>query len=203
MPPPQRKSLHQESEQDGTSGSAEADDSTVSEMDAAEARKAARAARRRSLYTYVPTKREDADAGERSIGNVSTSLMVSSGVVGTEPESAMHASRKTRFLRGLTVLVDVRDQDGEDASACWVEMLKNAGAKVMLRFGERKLTHIVYKSGRPSTLHSYRALEDPKPYVVGISWVVKCLEQGQKADEEPYLVEVAKQAIFTHVSALF
>ena len=98
------------------------------------------------------------------------------------------------------MLVDVRDQDGEDASACWVEMLKNAGAKVLVRFGERKLTHIVYKSGRPSTLHTYRALEDPKPHVVGISWVVACLEQGKKADESPYLVEVAKQAIFATVS---
>lgn len=162
------------------------------EAELAEARKAAKAARRRSLYTYVPTKREDADGGDRSIGNVSSGLVVT--------DASAPAPKKARFLRGLTVLVDVRDQDGEDASACWIDMLKNAGAKVMVRFGERKLTHIVYKSGRPSTLHSYRALEDPKPHVVGIGWVVACLEQGQKADETPYLVEVAKQAIFATVS---
>lgn len=170
--------------------------------DSAEAKKAAKAARRRSLFTYVPTKREDAD-GDRSIGNLSTGLVISTTASGnaSEADTSTQAPRKARFLRGLTVLVDVRDQDGEDASGRWVEMLKNAGAKVMLRFPERKLTHIVYKSGRPSTLHSYRALDDPKPHVVGISWVVACLEQGKKADERPYLVEVAKEAIFANVSS--
>lgn len=176
-------------------------ESTGESSESAEARKASKAARRRSLYTYVPPKRGEMD-GERSIGNISTSLAISTNPSSTASggDTATQPLRKTRFLRGLTVLVDVRDQDGEDASACWVEMLKNAGAKVMLRFGERKLTHIVYKSGRPNTLHSYRALDDPKPHVVGISWVVACLEQGKKVDETPYLVEVAKQAIFTHVS---
>jgi hypothetical protein len=119
--------------------------------DSAEAKKAAKAARRRSLFTYVPTKREDAD-GDRSIGNLSTGLVISTTASGnaSEADTSTQAPRKARFLRGLTVLVDVRDQDGEDASGRWVEMLKNAGAKVMLRFPERKLTHIVYKSGRPS-----------------------------------------------------
>ncbi|TKY89928.1 hypothetical protein EX895_001226 [Sporisorium graminicola] len=165
------------------------------EAELAEARKAAKAARRRSLYTYVPTKREDVD-GDRSFGNASTGLVVTSSTGGAASDTSTAPPKKQRYLRGLTLLVDVRDQDGEDASACWIDMLKNAGAKVMVRFGERKITHIVYKSGRPSTLHSYRALEEPKPHVVGIGWVVACLEQGQKAEEAPYLVEVAKQAIF-------
>lgn len=171
------------------------------EAQLAEIRKAAKAARRRSLYTFVPTRREDGD-GDRSVGNVSTNLGVSGYAADSacEADACASASKKQRFLRGLTVLVDVRDQDGEDASACWIDMLKNAGAKVMVRFGERKLTHIVYKSGKPSTLHSYRGLDEPKPYVVGIGWVVACLEQANKADEAPYLVEVAKQAIFATVS---
>ncbi|KAN0061202.1 hypothetical protein ACQY0O_006937 [Thecaphora frezii] len=175
---------------------------------AEEARKAAKAARRRSLYTYVPTKREDAEAGDKSVGNLSSGLIIGGGGGGSGTASAAAAEAsgavlnskkdraRTRFLRGLTVLVDVRDQDGEDASACWVEMLREAGAKVLVRFGERRLTHIVYKSGRPGTLHSYRALPEPKPLVVGISWVVKCLEEGRKVDEEPFIVEVGKQAIF-------
>lgn len=164
---------------------------TTSESTGAEsAGSTARAARRRSLLP---------NASDRS----SSSLSTTHNTTNSEADSSQSAPRKTRFLRGLTVLVDVRDQDGEDASACWVEMLKNAGAKVMVRFGERKLTHIVYKSGRPGTLHSYRALDDPKPHVVGVSWVVACLEQGQKAEETPYLVEVAKQAIFVNVSTEF
>ncbi|KAJ1024281.1 hypothetical protein NDA18_004452 [Ustilago nuda] len=195
MPPPmlQRKELDAPSRSSsGASNSkSSAASSTPAEPSAAESLKV-KAARRRSLYTYIPTRRDDADT---CIGNLSSNL------IGTlsEDDTSINASKPKRFLRGLTVLVDVRDQDGEDASACWVERLKNAGAKVMLRFGERKLTHIVYKSGRPSTLHSYRALDDPKPHVVGISWVVACLEQGKKADEKPYLVEVAKQAIFTNL----
>ncbi|KAJ1043282.1 hypothetical protein NDA10_004533 [Ustilago hordei] len=199
MPPPMLQRKEPDAPSRSSSGASNskssAASSTPAEPSAAEsleAKKVAKAAHRRSLYTYIPTRRDDADT---SIGNLSSNL------IGTlsEGDTSTNASKPKRFLRGLTVLVDVRDQDGEDASACWVERLKNAGAKVMLRFGERKLTHIVYKSGRPSTLHSYRALDDPKPHVVGISWVVACLEQGKKADEEPYLVEVAKQAIFTNL----
>ncbi|KDN45091.1 hypothetical protein K437DRAFT_216178, partial [Tilletiaria anomala UBC 951] len=95
-------------------------------------------------------------------------------------------------LRGLAILVDVRDLDGTDASSTWVEMLKSAGAKVVLRLGssDRHLTHIVYKSGKPSTLHAFRAQPEPKPFVVGVQWVVKCIEEGKKVDEEPYLIEV-------------
>ncbi|KAJ1577612.1 hypothetical protein NDA11_006002 [Ustilago hordei] len=199
MPPPMLQRKEPDAPSRSSSGASNskssAASSTPAEPSAAEsleAKKVAKAAHRRSLYTYIPTRRDDADT---SIGNLSSNL------IGTlsEGDTSTNASKPKRFLRGLTVLVDVRDQDGEDASACWVERLKNAGAKVMLRFGERKLTHIVYKSGRPSTLHSYRALDDPKPHVVGISWVVACLEQGKKADEEPYLVEVAKQAIFINL----
>ncbi|SNX85199.1 uncharacterized protein MEPE_03908 [Melanopsichium pennsylvanicum] len=209
MPPPlQRKDP--ESAKQPSSSSSSADHSSTripstnasttatepSAVDSAGARKAAKAARRRSLYTYVPTQKSE--DGDRSLGNLSTSLIPTSSLIATtaDGDTSSAASKKARFLRGLTVLVDVRDQDGEDASACWVEMLKNAGAKVLVRFGERKLTHIVYKSGRPSTLHGYRALEDPKPHVVGVTWVVACLEQGKKAEESPYLVEVGKQAIF-------
>ncbi|KAJ1023004.1 hypothetical protein NDA13_005052 [Ustilago tritici] len=198
-PPPMLQRKEPDAPFRSSSGASNSKSSAASSMPAEpsaaeslEAKKAAKTARRRSLYTYTPTRRDNADT---SIGNLSSNL------IGTlsEGDTSTNASKPKRFLRGLTVLVDVRDQDGEDASACWVERLKNAGAKVMLRFGERKLTHIVYKSGRPSTLHSYRALDDPKPHVVGISWVVACLEQGKKADEEPYLVEVAKQAIFTNL----
>ena len=204
MPPPlQRKEVDAARAPSGSSSkSAASTPSTATPEETAaesvEAKKAAKAARRRSLYTYVPSMRDDGLEGDRSIGNLSASLGISGSASASEGDSS--TAKKARFLRGLTVLVDVRDQDGEDASACWVEMLKNAGAKVLVRFGERKLTHIVYKSGRPSTLHSYRALDDPKPHVVGISWVVACLEQGKKADETPYLVEVAKQAIFATVS---
>ncbi|PWN52308.1 hypothetical protein IE53DRAFT_7210 [Violaceomyces palustris] len=211
---------------DGTKGDK---DSVKANKDSAEsekeARRAAKAARRRSLYTYVPVKREDAQGGEigdQSTGNVSSGFCIGSTSIHLDPDQ--HGSSSTagskplvtkRFLKGLTILVDVRDQDGEDANAVWVEMLKSCGAKVLVRppsasssssssaggvpvEQQRLLSHIVYKSGKPSTMHAYRAHPEPKPFVVGVSWVVKCLELGNKVDERDYVIEVGKEAIFGH-----
>lgn len=59
-------------------------------------------------------------------------------------------------------------------------------------------THIVYKSGRPSTLSWWRKQETP-PHIVGISWVTKSKEAGKRLDEEPYRVEVEEEDIFQKV----
>ncbi|KAL9939248.1 hypothetical protein V8E36_002061 [Tilletia maclaganii] len=170
-------------------------------------------------------------------------------------------------LRACTILVDVRDMDGEDVSAPWIEKLKGAGARVFARWpGEKTvLTHIVWKSGRPSTLSMMRALEKEvekkmeeggagagagagaaaadglvpgelvykgtgltrrrsmkgqaatpaaaegrsksivqedqaetlsMPLIVGVGWAQACVAEGRHVDEEPYLVEIGKQAIF-------
>ena len=65
------------------------------------------------------------------------------------------------------------------------------------------LTHIVYKAGRPGTLHRFRAHPDPKPFLVGISWVVRCAEVGQRVDEKPYVVESGKEQVFQKVRPPF
>ena len=36
-----------------------------------------------------------------------------------------------------------------------------------------------------------RLLDDPKPLIVGISWVVKCAEVQMRVDEAPYIVDVS------------
>lgn len=41
-----------------------------------------------------------------------------------------------------------------------------------------------------STLTRYRQLNDPKPLVVGIAWVVECAEQARRADETKFLVNL-------------
>ncbi|EGO26520.1 hypothetical protein SERLADRAFT_463683 [Serpula lacrymans var. lacrymans S7.9] len=41
-----------------------------------------------------------------------------------------------------------------------------------------------------STLTRYRLLNDPKPHVVGIAWVVECVEQRSRIDEEKYKVDL-------------
>ncbi|PWN93045.1 hypothetical protein FA10DRAFT_257422 [Acaromyces ingoldii] len=165
--------------------------------------------RRSSLYTYVPSTKCPDDSLTTASGESDESL-VASGRGGMIP-SAIRASRgdasstgpgqtrhssSRRFLRGLVILVDVREQDGDDASSTWVEMLRSMGAKVMVRASERRLSHIVFKSGKPATLHHFRAQPDPKPLVVGVNWVLRCAEEGRKVNEEDYLVEVGKQAVF-------
>jgi hypothetical protein len=37
------------------------------------------------------------------------------------------------------------------------------------------------------------------PVVVGVNWILECLQQGCKVDETNFLVEVGKQAIFQKV----
>ena len=68
-------------------------------------------------------------------------------------------------------------------------------------------THIVYKNGLMSTLTRYRyvvttfrrnehrshassLLHEPRPLVVGIAWVVECVEQRSKVDESKFLVDL-------------
>lgn len=56
------------------------------------------------------------------------------------------------------------------------------------------LTHIVYKTGLPSTLTKFRALQDPKPKVVGIGWVVDCVEKREKVDTARYEISLEEEA---------
>jgi hypothetical protein len=156
----------------------------------------ARVQRRRSMYTYVPTQRVAATDGA---GDASTRSLATASSASSE-----------RFLRGVVVLVDVRDQDGSDASARWIEQLRAAGARVSSRApaagsdAAARLTHIVFKSGRPATLHAFRALpNDARPALVGVNWIRQCLEERRRVDEAPFLVELGKQAVFQKVRPCF
>ncbi|KIP11273.1 hypothetical protein PHLGIDRAFT_18033 [Phlebiopsis gigantea 11061_1 CR5-6] len=68
-------------------------------------------------------------------------------------------------------------------------MLQGMGAKIQNRAGQH-CTHIVYKNGLVSTTNRYRALNDPKPLVVGIAWVVECAEKKARVDETKYLINL-------------
>ncbi len=46
----------------------------------------------------------------------------------------------------------------------------------------------------PSTLTKFRALAEPKPAVVGIGWVVQCVEKREKADVTRYLISLEEEA---------
>jgi len=70
---------------------------------------------------------------------------------------------------------------------------------VLTRLTE-SVTHVIYKSGRPTTLQWYRKQEDPKPHIVGIGWITGSKKNGKRIPEEGYIVDVAEENVFQAVS---
>lgn len=75
-----------------------------------------------------------------------------------------------------------------DTSALMLQLNMN-DSQMMTRVGPR-CTHVVYKNGLMSTLTRYRLLNEPRPLVVGIAWVVECVEQRARVDETRFLVDL-------------
>ncbi|KAH7908404.1 hypothetical protein BJ138DRAFT_1137138 [Hygrophoropsis aurantiaca] len=94
-----------------------------------------------------------------------------------------------KLLKNCTIFVDVRTDDGDDAGSLFVDMLRGLGARILGRVGQ-SCTHIVFKNGLMSTLTRYRLLNDPKPLVVGIAWVVECVEQRTRVDEDKFKIDL-------------
>ena len=44
-----------------------------------------------------------------------------------------------------------------------------------------------------------RKQKDPKPYIVGAGWVMKCKEEGRKVAEEPHCVPIEDECMFQKV----
>ncbi|KAH9177811.1 hypothetical protein EDB89DRAFT_1844241 [Lactarius sanguifluus] len=110
-----------------------------------------------------------------------------SGTTAGAPSATKPSSLKV--LKSCTIFVDVRTDDGDDAGGLFVDMLRGLGAKIIGRAGQ-SCTHIVYKNGLMSTLTKYRLMRDPKPHVVGISWVVECTEQRRRVEENDFIVDL-------------
>ncbi|KAH8087876.1 hypothetical protein BXZ70DRAFT_955488 [Cristinia sonorae] len=107
----------------------------------------------------------------------------------TKTGAGASTSGSLKVLKDCTIFVDVRTDDGDDAGALFVDMLRGMGAKMLTRVGQ-SCTHIVYKNGLTSTLTRYRLLHEPRPLVVGIAWVVECVEQRVKVEETKFLVDL-------------
>ncbi|KAF8967932.1 hypothetical protein BDZ97DRAFT_2073318 [Flammula alnicola] len=122
---------------------------------------------------------------------------VSSGRKGAaEPSPPPNpAAEALKVLKDCVIFVDVKTDDGDEAGSLFVEMLEGVGARVLTRVGQT-CTHIVFKNGLMSTITRYRLLRDPKPFVVGIAWVVDCVEQRKLVDETDFLVDLEH----THVA---
>ncbi|TDL24380.1 hypothetical protein BD410DRAFT_719845 [Rickenella mellea] len=92
-------------------------------------------------------------------------------------------------LKECTIFVDVRTEDGDDAGGLFIDMLRGLGAKVLTRVAQ-SCTHIVYKNGSAGTLMRYRVLDEARPVIVGIGWVVECVEKRVLADEARFTVDI-------------
>ncbi|KAG8957732.1 hypothetical protein FRC03_009853 [Tulasnella sp. 419] len=101
---------------------------------------------------------------------------------------------ESECLKDCVIFVDVRTDDGEDASFMFIQMLKKLSARIINRPGTTA-THIVWKSGLQSTLTKYSSMQDPKPLMVGIGWVVQCVERKQRVVESKYLVDLKEAEI--------
>ncbi|KAF8070783.1 hypothetical protein FPV67DRAFT_1412813 [Lyophyllum atratum] len=154
---------------------------------------------RSASSTYPSSKASTSSGGEASdrVSPSTRSLTMSlrnapsTSKVATTTASAAttRVSEVLKTLEDCVIFVDVRTDDGDEAGSLFVEMLEGVGARVLTRVGQT-CTHIVFKNGLMSTLNRYRLLRDPKPLVVGIAWVVECVEQRKQVDETKFLIDL-------------
>lgn len=65
------------------------------------------------------------------------------------------------------------------------------------------VTHIIYKSGLPTTLAWYRRQDqEEKPYIVGVGWLLKSKKGGERLDEAEFTVDIGVEDIFQKASGL-
>ncbi|KAK9454881.1 hypothetical protein V1511DRAFT_501238 [Dipodascopsis uninucleata] len=82
--------------------------------------------------------------------------------------------------------LDIRTQEGDDASFTFATKLSNLGAKVVKQC-TRSVTHVIFKHGSPKTL--YRS-QEINARCLNLSWVVECEKQGRRVPEESFLVDI-------------
>ncbi|KEI42652.1 uncharacterized protein L969DRAFT_164460 [Mixia osmundae IAM 14324] len=124
-----------------------------------------------------------------STSGVEPRSVSSPGALETKPANAM-----STVLEDVVAFVDVRTAEGDDASQLFIEMLREMGAKVYLRPSNAPITHIIYKSGRPTTYHFYKSCIEPKPFIVGTSWILQCHAAVERVSETPFLLELEPEA---------
>ncbi|OBT74621.1 hypothetical protein VF21_06386 [Pseudogymnoascus sp. 05NY08] len=116
-----------------------------------------------------------------------------------------------RVLRGAVVYVDVHTSEGADASAVFVELLNQMGAKCVKSWGWNPntvsppggvispetaesakvgITHVVFKDGGKRTLEKVRETNGVV-LCVGVGWVLDCERMDQWLDESPYSIDTA------------
>ncbi|KAI0044244.1 hypothetical protein FA95DRAFT_1497369 [Auriscalpium vulgare] len=157
------------------------------------ARSGSPTARAKSLRSASGGSRSAPGAPGKGAGtgaHVSASGSNSSGAAsGSGSGNGKKKTVSLKVLKSCTIFVDVKTGSGDDAGGLFVDMLRGLGARILGSAGST-CTHIVFKNGAAGTLTRYRLMDEPKPFVVGIAWVVECVEQMTKVDESKFLVDL-------------
>ncbi|KAI1455892.1 hypothetical protein F4805DRAFT_257846 [Annulohypoxylon moriforme] len=163
--------------------------------------------RNATVISYSPTKDScemeiDGEENETQFPPVTptkTDLWSSMGTPARTPRRDLNVA----LLRGAVVFVDVHTSDGADASAVFVELLQQMGARCVKSWpwnptsptgpdGSAKvgITHVVYKDGGKRTLEKVRETNGVVQ-CVGVGWVLDCERENQWLDESPYYVDTS------------
>lgn len=124
------------------------------------------------------------------------------------PALKVSKAERCSILKDVVAFVDVKTAEGDEAGGVFVDILRNLGARVrwpslqtgiimltsfsllqVLARPTDSVTHIIFKGGRAATVQRYRAYtKEPKPFFVGVGWIVRCRELNEKVDETGFLV---------------
>ncbi|KAK7745542.1 hypothetical protein SLS53_003042 [Cytospora paraplurivora] len=134
-----------------------------------------------SLPPVTPTKSEN--------------LSNAASLVQTPRREVDHA-----LLRGAVVFVDVHTMEGDDASAIFVELLNQMGARCVKSWNWNPneddasskigITHVVYKDGGKRTMEKVRETGGVVQ-CVGVGWVLDCERENEWLDEAPYYIDTS------------
>lgn len=148
-----------------------------------------------TVISYSPTRNKNADvAFEEAVEEESLherSRSVSPPETPSKPEALSQAETPARtprrddnptLLRGAVVFVDVHTMEGADASAIFVELLNQMGAKCVKTWhwnpndedasSKIGITHVVYKDGGKRTMEKVRETGGVVQ-CVGVGWVLE------------------------------
>ncbi|KAH7027694.1 uncharacterized protein B0I36DRAFT_364865 [Microdochium trichocladiopsis] len=156
-------------------------------------------ARNATVISYSPTKEQTMEEGELA-QPVTPGKADSWSMVGT-PARTPRRDLNTDLLRGAVVFVDVHTSEGADASAVFVELLTQMGARCVKTWtwnpshdgtGESKIgiTHVVYKDGGKRTMEKVRE-SNGVVQCVGVGWVLDCEKHNQWVDESTHYIDTS------------
>ncbi|CAN8101403.1 unnamed protein product [Discula destructiva] len=102
------------------------------------------------------------------------------------------------LLSGAVIFVDVHTVEGADASAIFVELLTQMGARCLKTWqwnpsaehSKIGITHVLFKDGGKPTMEKVREAGGAV-HCVGVSWVLDCERENQWLDEAPYYIDSA------------